>query len=86
MRRTARSARVSRQSVSNDYAETYLESSVPTDDDNFRIPRYSSVRDDHPPCKKGGAVLVYYKDYLPLKLIDVKYLHESISYLHKYMS
>ena len=61
-------------------SETYLDSSAPTDDDNLQIPGYSSVRDDHPSNSKRGGVLVYYKKYLPLKLIDIKYLHECINF------
>ena len=60
--------------------ETYLDSSVPTDDDNLKIYGYSSVRADHPSNPKRGAVLLYYKSYLLLKLIAVKYLHECINF------
>ena len=61
-------------------SETYLDSSVPTDYDNFQIPGYSSVRADHPSNEKRGGVLVYYKSYLRLLLIDVKYLYECINF------
>ena len=47
-------------------------SSVPTDDDNLHIPGYGSIRADHPSNAKPGEVLVYYKSYRNLKLIDVK--------------
>ena len=60
-------------------SKTYLDSSVPTDDDNLQIPGYRSVRADHPSNAKRGGVLVYYKNCLPLKSIDVKYLHECIN-------
>ena len=56
-------------------SETYLDSSVPVDNDNPQIPGYSSVRAD-----QGGVVLVYCKSYLSLKLMDVKYLLECISF------
>ena len=46
-------------------SETYLDSSVPTDDENLQIPGYSSVRADHPSNAKRGGVLVNYKSYLP---------------------
>ena len=61
-------------------SETYFVSSVPSDDDNLQIPDYSSIRADHSSNAKRGGVLVYYKSYLPLKLIDVKYLHECINF------
>ena len=60
--------------------ETCLDSSVPTDDGNLKIYGYSSVRADHPSNPKRGAVLLYYKSCLLLKLIAVKYLHECINF------
>ena len=39
-------------------SETYLDSSVPLDDDNLQIPGYSSVRTDHPSNTKRGEVLI----------------------------
>ena len=61
-------------------SETYLDSSVPVDNDNFQIPWYSSVRADHPLNMKRGGVLIHYKNFLPIKLIDFKYLHESLNF------
>ena len=60
-------------------SETYLHSSVPTDDNNLQIPGYSSIRPDHPSNIKHGGVLIDCKNVLPIKFIDVKYLHESIN-------
>ena len=60
--------------------ETCLDSSVLTDDGNLKIYGYSSVRADHPSNPKRGAVLLYYKSCLLLKLIAVKYLHECINF------
>ena len=37
---------------------TYLDPSVPTDDNNLQIPGYSSGRADHPSNAKRGGVLV----------------------------
>ena len=62
------------------FLKQYLDSSVPVDDDNLQIPGYSSVRADHPSNTKRGGVLIYYKNFLPIKLIDVKYLHESLNF------
>ena len=61
-------------------SETYLESSVSTDDDNLQISNYSSVRVEHPSNAKRGGVLVYCKSYLPSKLNEFKYLHECINF------
>ena len=61
-------------------SETFLDSSISIDDDNLQIPGYSSVRVDHPSNTKRGGVLLYYKSFLPIKLIDVNYLNECISF------
>ena len=57
---------------------TYLDSFVSTDAGILPIPGYSSVRADH--LSNVKRVLKHFKNYLPLKLIDVKYLHECISF------
>ena len=61
-------------------SETYLDSSVPVDDDNLKIPGYSSARADHLSNTRHGGVLIYYKNFLTIKLIDVKYLHASLNF------
>ena len=61
-------------------SETFLDSSISIDDDNLQIPGYSSVSADHPSNTKRGGVLLYYKSFLPTKLIDVNYLNECISF------
>ena len=60
-------------------SESYLDSYAPFDD-NLQIPGYSSVRVDYPSNTKRGGVLIYYKNVLSIKLIDVKYLHESLNF------
>ena len=57
-------------------SETYRDCPVPTDNCNLQISGYSSVRADHPSNTKRERVLSLYKNCLPIKLIDVKYLHE----------
>ena len=64
-------------------SETFLDSSIQTDDDNLQTMAYSSVRADHPSNNKHGGVLLYYKNFLPIKLIDVNYLNECISFILK---
>ena len=58
-------------------SETYLNSSITEDDDNLQIPGYDLIRSDHPSNSKRGGVAIYYKNFLPLKLIDVNYFSES---------
>ena len=59
-------------------SETYLSSSITEDDDSFLIPGYDLIRSGYSSSNKAGGVAIYYKDFLPLKLIDVNYLSESI--------
>ena len=61
-------------------SETYLESFVPVDDDNLQILGYSFVRADHLSNTKRGGVRIYHKNFLPIKLINVKYSHESLNF------
>ena len=59
--------------------ETYLNSSTP-DDDNLQISGYNLVCSDHPFNSKRGGVCIYYKNYLPLRIINVNYLSECINF------
>ena len=61
-------------------SQTYLNSSVTEDDDSLRISGYDLVRSDHPSNNKRVGVVIYYRNFLPLKLIDVNYSSESISF------
>ena len=59
------------------FSETYLNSEIPSDNENLEIPGYNLVREDHPSNSKRAGVCVYYKSSLPV--INLKYLHKSIS-------
>ena len=61
-------------------SETYLNSSFPFDDDNLDIPGYIMVTADHPANKKHGVVCMYTKNGLPLKVLHIRFLHESIAF------
>ena len=61
-------------------SETYLNSGFPFDDDILDIPGYIMVRVDHPAHSKRGGVCMYYKNCLPLKVLDIRFLHESIAF------
>ena len=56
--------------------ETYLNSSNSPDDEILEISGYNLVRFDHPLNSKRGGVCIYYKNYLPLRIINVNYLSE----------
>ena len=46
----------------------------------MEIPGYNLVREDHPSNSKRGGVWVYYKSSLLFRVINVKYLQDSISF------
>ena len=54
-------------------SETYLDSTVPLDYDNLVISGYNLIRSDHPSNTKRGSVCLYYKNYLPLRVINISY-------------
>ena len=61
-------------------SETYLNSSTPPDDDTLQISGYNLVRSDHLFNSIRGGVFIYYKNYLPLRIISVNYLSECINF------
>ena len=52
-------------------SETYLDLSIPSDDDNLELPGYSLIRADNPTTTKRGGVCIYCHNSLPLKVIDI---------------
>ena len=61
-------------------SETYLDSSTPAVDSNLEIYGYTFVRSDHPSNNKRGSVCIYYKSFLPLRILNVQYLQEPICF------
>ena len=61
-------------------SETYLDSSISNDDDNLKIPGYDLFRADHSSNTERGGVCIYYRNSLPLKVINIQYLHECINF------
>ena len=61
-------------------SETYLDSSILSDDDNSELPGYNLVRADNPTNTKRGGVCIYYHNSLPLKVIDIQFLNEYINF------
>ena len=59
--------------------ETYLESNTRLNDDNLEISGYTLVRSDHPSNTKRGGVCLYYKNNLPLRVINIGYLNECLT-------
>ena len=48
-------------------------------DDSLKIPGYNLARCDHSTNTKRGGVCVYYKSYLPLKVLNMKHLQECLN-------
>ena len=61
-------------------SETYLDSSFPVNDKNLAIQGYNLVRCDYPTNPKRGKINTYHEDSLPLKIIEIQYLQECISF------
>ena len=61
-------------------SETYFNSCFCFDDENLDITGYIMVRADHQANSKGAGVCMYYKNCLPLKVLDIRFLHESIAF------
>ena len=61
-------------------SETYLDSTAPNNDDKLQISGYTLIRSDHPSNTKRGGVCIYYKSSLLLRVINIGYLHEYLSF------
>ena len=57
-------------------SETYLDSSIP--DDMIEIEGYNLARPDHPNNIKRGGVCIYYKESLPVRIISLPFLNETL--------
>ena len=47
--------------------ETFLDTSIPNDENRINIAGYSMLRADQTNNTKKGGVCIYYKDFLPPK-------------------
>ena len=59
--------------------KTYFDSNTPLDDDNSEISGYTLVSADHPSNTKREGVCLYYKNNLPLRVINIGYLNECLT-------
>ena len=59
-------------------SETYLDSSIPSDHVSLELEGYKLVRADHPNNVKRGGVCIYYKESLPVRVINLPYLQEAL--------
>ena len=60
-------------------SETYLNLPDLSDDDNLNLPGYNVVRGDHLSNTKNGGVCIYFKNSLPLKVLDIQLLQIKIA-------
>ena len=61
-------------------SETYLDYTICNNDDKFQILGYTLIRSDHPSNTKRGGVCIYYRSSLPLRVINIGYLHACLSF------
>ena len=61
-------------------SETYLNASISLDDDSLEVPGYKLFRADHPSNTKRESGSIYYRNYLPLKILGIQYLQECINF------
>ena len=62
-------------------SETFLDSSILLCDDvNLDIPGYNLVRADHPANGKHGGVCIYFWKSLPLRRLNIHFLHKCINF------
>ena len=59
-------------------AETYLDSSFANDDLNLTIDGYNIIRADNPLDVKRGGVCIFYKETLPIKIINITPMTECL--------
>ena len=57
-------------------SETYLDPSTPSNVTD--IEGYKLIRSDHPDNIKRGGVCIYYKDSLPVRVINLPFLKEAL--------
>ena len=61
-------------------SESYLNSENSSSDDNLNMTGYNMIRADHPSGNRRGRVCIYYKESLPIKMLNINYLQECISF------
>ena len=59
-------------------SESYLDSTISSDDKNLCLDGYKLIRADHPKNIKQGGVCIYYRETLPVKIIQLSYLPECL--------
>ena len=61
-------------------SETYLDSSISSDNDKLELPGYNLVRADKTTNTRRDGVCIYNHNSLPLKEIDIQFLNKCIHF------
>ena len=61
-------------------SESYLNSDTSSNENNLNIPGYNMSRVDHPSGNWRGGVCIYYKESLPIKMLNINYIQERICF------
>ena len=61
-------------------SETYLDSTISSNDSNLIMPGYDLYRADHLSNVKRRGICIYYKNCLPLKVPNIQYMQECINF------
>ena len=59
-------------------SESYFNSDIWSSDDNLNIPGYNISLANHPSGNRRVGVRIYYKESLPVKMLNINYLQEGI--------
>ena len=59
-------------------SETFLDSSIPGNDERLNMKGYKLIRADNPSDSKKGGVGIYYKEFLAVCRVEVKNLNECL--------
>ena len=59
-------------------SETFLDSSVPTDDRELSINGYNLIHADHSSNNKRGGICIYYRESLAVQVVKIDYLNECL--------
>ena len=60
--------------------ETYLDSSVQSDDKDISINGYNLICADHPSNNERGGLCIYHRESLAVQLVKIDYLNECLLY------
>ena len=59
-------------------SETFLDCSIPSNDERLNMKGYKLIRADNPSDSKKGGMGIYYKEVLAVRPVDVKNLNECL--------